>query len=70
MCITYGKTTHFIRLTKPEQAYVQSLARSGQPTHKSQQVENTWIGKPNFNNNWNSWSPLPLNHNLSNQIRK
>ena len=41
MSITHGKTTHFVRLTKPKQACLQSLARLGQPTHKSQQVEST-----------------------------
>ena len=41
MCITHGKTTHLVGLTKPKQAYLQSLTRSGQPTHKSQQAENT-----------------------------
>ena len=40
MNITNGKTTHLVGLTKPKQAYLQSPARSGQPTHKSQQLEN------------------------------
>ena len=70
MCIIHGKTTHFVRLTKSKQACLQSPVRSGQPIHKSQQVESTWAGQPNPSNNWNSWSPLPSSHNLSNQIRK
>ena len=41
MNITHGKTTHLVGLTKPKQAYLQSPTRSGQPTHKSQQLENT-----------------------------
>ena len=57
MCITHGKTTHLVRLTKPKQAYLQSPARSGQPTHKSQQLENTWIGQLNFSNNWTAGAP-------------
>ena len=70
MCITHGKTTHFVRLTKPKQACLQSPTKSGQPTHKSQQEESMWAGQPNPSNNWNSWSPLLSSHNLSNQIRK
>ena len=58
------------RLTKPKQAKLQSPARLGQPTHKSQQVENKWTGQPNSSNNWNSWSPFPSGHNMSNQIKK
>ena len=41
MNITHGKTTHLVGLTKPKQAYLQSPAGSSQPTHKSQQLENT-----------------------------
>ena len=52
MNITHGKTTHLVGITKPKQAYLQSPAGSGQPTHKSQQLENTWTGQPNFSNNW------------------
>ena len=52
MCITHGKTTHLVGLTKPKQAYLQSPARSSQPIHKSQQLENKWTSQPNFNNNW------------------
>ena len=52
MNITHGKTTHFVGLTKPKQAYQQSPAGSDQPTHKSQQLKNTWTGQPNFSNKW------------------
>ena len=52
MNITHGKTTQFVRLTKPKQAYQQSPARSDQPIHKSQQLKNTWTGQPNFSNKW------------------
>ena len=41
MNITHGKTTHLVVLTKPKEAYQQSLAGSSQPTYKSQQLENT-----------------------------
>ena len=57
MCIIHGKTTHLVRLTKPKQAYLQSPAGSGQPTHKSQQLENTWTCQPNFSNNWTVGAP-------------
>ena len=57
MNITHDKTTHLVGLTKPKQAYLQSPARSGQPTHKSQQLENMWIGQLNFSNNWTAGAP-------------
>ena len=57
MNITHGKTTHLVGLTKPKQAYLQSPTGSGQPTHKSQQLENTWTGQPNFSNNWTAGAP-------------
>ena len=41
MNITHGKATHLVGLTKPKQAYQQSPTGSGQPTHESQQLENT-----------------------------
>ena len=50
MNITHDKTTHFVGLTKPKQAYQQSPAGSDQPINKSQQLKSTWIGQPNFSN--------------------
>ena len=41
MYITYGKTLHFLGITKPKGAQLQSPAESAQPTHKSQQLEIT-----------------------------
>ena len=41
MNITHGKTTHLVGLTQLKQAYLKSPTGLGQPTHKSQQLENT-----------------------------
>ena len=57
MNITYGKTTHFVGLTKPKQTYEQSPVGSDQPTHKSQQLKNTWTSQPNFSNKWTAGTP-------------
>ena len=39
MYITHGKTLHFVEITEPKGAQLQSLAKSAQPIHKSQQLE-------------------------------
>ena len=35
MYITHGKTLHFVGITKPKGAQLQSLAEPTKPTHKS-----------------------------------
>ena len=39
--ITHGKTIHFVGITKPKGAQLQSPSEPTQPTHKSQQLEIT-----------------------------
>ena len=57
MNITHDKTLHFVVITKPKEAQLQSLAEPAQPTHKSQQLEVTWADQPNFNNNGTAGAP-------------
>ena len=63
MYITHDKTLHFVGITKPKEAQLQSPAEPTQPIHKSQQLEITWADQPNFSTT-KQLEPIPIKSQL------
>ena len=70
MSITHGKTTHLVGL-KPSPSKLINKAQLGLagPHTQIQQIEKHVNYSAKFQQKGNSWSSLPLSHNLSNLIR-
>ena len=65
MYITHGKTINFLRMTKPKEAQLQSLAKPTQLTYKSQQLKLTWDVQLSFSITW-QLGPIAISSSLSN----
>ena len=61
MNITYGKTTHFVRLTKPKQAYQQSLDKL---------INKAQLGQASPYTNLNNWRTRELVSQISTTIEQ
>ena len=70
MRITHGKTTHLVGL-KPSPSKLINKAQLGMagPHTQIQQIGKHVNYSAKFQQKGNSWSSLPLSHNLSNLIR-